>query len=501
MAIIPWAASGKSLLALITSPRDLGTFKLQGPQIEIALDETGSNLEDVITPPTHDDDKKPRARIALAVVVTEGLLKLNDRRAGRQWIVDELSCEVAIPADASQGLVASSSGRVTPSDPAGRFSLHIKSQPPDASSSPRADADHAAQLIAGQGEFSLTSQSLPLEILEPLLNRLAAGSELAGVLEANVNGHWNLDVAGTPRAEVNGQLNATRLALVGPWLGEDRLRLDGVQIPCNIVRDGGRVEVRRCEIHTDFGQLACSGTIDDVDKFGPDLLRSLWGALARTQGEVSGTIDLARLSRSLPATLHVRNQLQVEEGSINLNLRSGLVDGRWECAGHLETTRILAVDGGRQIAWEHPLSVSIAGHDTEQGPVIEQLNGQSDFLKFEGSGTPEFFGLQANFELARLTDELGQFLDLGELHVAGDGFGRLTWKLRCRRFLPGRRRVASHELCARPPRQTGLERSSSGRDGGHQRPAGGSRDAACRDGHAADRFGHGRVHGIPDHAG
>ena len=198
---------------------------------------------------------------------------------------------------------------------------------------------------------------------------------------------------------------------------------------------------------------------------------------AAHQGEVKGTLDLAKLSQVLPATLRVREGMQIEEGAVNVDLTSGLENGNWACSGRVETTRLLATEQGRQIAWDHPLAVTVAGHDTPQGPVIEQLNGESDFLKFEGSGTPDFFGLTANFELARLAEELGQFVDLGELRIAGDGWSRLTWK-RGRRFVRGGRRIAGDEFRARPAGQAGLERCQAG---GH----GGGQGAARRQGHLA----------------
>ena len=165
----------------------------------------------------------------------------------------------------------------------------------------------------------------------------------------------------------------------------------------------------------------------------------------------------------LPATLRVRNGMQIEEGAVHVDVQSGPQNGQWACTGRLETTRLMATEQGRQISWDHPLLVTVAAHDTPQGPVIEQLNGQSDFLKFEGSGTPEFFGLTANFELARLAEELGQFLDLGELKLAGDGWSRLTWKLRFGRFVRSRRRVASHEFRACAAGPPGVDRCQTER--------------------------------------
>ena len=422
---IPLVVSSKTLLAILMNPRDLGVFKVDRPEVDLVLRFDGSNVEEALS---HwlEPSTEQATRLGLSLVVSEGVAKIDDTVSGRQWQIDELGCELVVPADETLPLAVSASGRVTPAEPAGRFTLHLKHAPGGADArSP--DGSAGATTSGGQGEVSVTSQALPLELLEPLLRRVAAESELSGTLEMNVNAQWNND-ATAPRGELHGEVALTHLMLVGPWTGEDRLRLERLQIPCTLVRDGQRLEVRRCDVVSEIGHVTCAGTIDDLRDVEASWFKSLWSVLPHSQGEIKGTLDLAKLSRILPATLRVHEGMQIEEGAVNLDLTSGIANGRWECSGRLESTRLMAVEQGRQIAWDHPLLVTVAGHDTPQGPVIEQIKGESDFLKFEGSGTPDFFGLTANFELSRLVDELGQFLDFGELRLGGDGWSRLTWK-------------------------------------------------------------------------
>ncbi len=432
IATVAMVASGKSLFALLTSPNDLGEFKVDRPQVDLVIRDRGSNVEDAVGPMVREaTEKRPQQATGIVLSIIDGVANIDDAEAGRQWQIDELNCEVTVPADFSQALAVAASGRVNPGQTPGRLSFNLKAQP-GAATDGNTTADKAEAntppLATGQGEFALTSQGLPLELMEPIARRLSAGTELSGVLDANFKGQWNFTAAGAPRAEVIGQVTATQLMLVGPLVGDDRLRLNSISIPCDIVRDGGRLEIRRCELQTDVGQLTCTGTIEQLDKLDPSVVKSIWNVLPHAEGEIKGALDLAKLSQVLPATLRVREGMTIEEGSVNLDLTCGAATGTWSSSGRIETTRLVATEQGRQITWDHPLSVTVSGHDTPQGPVIEALNGQSDFLKFEGSGTPEFFGLTANFELQRLTEELQQFLDLGELRIAGDGFGRLNWK-------------------------------------------------------------------------
>ncbi len=427
LASIPLVASEKSLFALLLSPSDLGVFQIDHPQIHVVLRDNDSNVEDAVARYTKPNPDAPAAPhpVGVSVVVKDGMATIEDTAAGRSWQIDDFGCEVTVPRDPGQELALTATGRVAPGEPEGRFALELKATP-----GPPADpaGGGASPLVTGRGNFALTAQGFSLELLEPLLRRASEHGELSGVLEANVSGQWDTTAADAPRGELNGQVAVSRLTLAGPWSGDDRLRMDNITVPCTLVCSGKRLEIRRCDIQSDVGQLSCSGTIDDLSMLGPAWVKSLWEALPHCETQVQGTLDLARLSRVLPATLRVRNGMQIEEGAVHVDVQSGPQNGQWACTGRLETTRLMATEQGRQISWDHPLLVTVAAHDTPQGPVIEQLNGQSDFLKFEGSGTPEFFGLTANFELARLAEELGQFLDLGELKLAGDGWSRLTWK-------------------------------------------------------------------------
>ncbi|HEY1601678.1 MAG TPA: hypothetical protein VGG64_18905 [Pirellulales bacterium] len=426
---VPEVTSDKTLLQLLTSPRDLGTFRLERPQVDLVLREHDSNVEEAAGAMLHHKDHRdaPPARVGITLVVNEGTAHIDDAAAGRQWQIDGFACEVVVPRDLGQELAVTATGRVAPGEPAGQFSLRLKVEPGRAVG-PAADGRPPGPLDNSQGEIVITSQALPLELFEPLLRRVAPGSELTGTLETDVTARWNSTDVASPQLELDGQVTVAQLALVGPWTGDDRFRLEHLHVPCSVLRNGQRLEVRRCDVQSDIGQLTCSGAIGDLRTLGPEWIKSLWSVLPHSEGEIKGSLDLAKLSRVLPTTLRVREGMQINEGAVNVDLTSGLTNGQWACTGRVETTRLLATEQGRQISWDHPLVVTVAGHDTPQGPVIEHLNGESDFLKFEGSGTPDFFGLTANFELARLAEELGQFLDMGAVRIGGDGWSRLTWK-------------------------------------------------------------------------
>ncbi|HEY2839375.1 MAG TPA: hypothetical protein VGJ26_09510, partial [Pirellulales bacterium] len=429
VAKIDSVTSSRTLFGLVTNLSDLGNFQIVKPEIDLTFQDKTSNVEDALAPMLQP---KPQAvvqkeSIGVGLKITEGVVRVADTVGGRQWQIDELDCDVTLPSDAQQALLIAVAGRVTPADPAGHFNVKLSVQPGD----PGAGADPkspAAAWLAGNGELKLAAQVMPLELLEPLLRRFAGGGEISGLADVDYSGHWGRDASGAQQGELVGQATAAKLVMAAPWLGEDRLVLSSIHVPCDVQLSGTRLDIRRCDLQTDVGQLTCTGAIDDISQLSASWFSSLWTTLPHSQGEVKGTIDMARLARLLPNTLRVRNGMQIDEGTINLDLSSGAQNGQWTCTGQLETTRLVASEAGRQITWEHPVAISFSGHDTPQGPIVERLVGDSDFLKFAGAGTPDAFSLNTNFELSRLADELGKFFDLGELRLAGQGTSAIHWQ-------------------------------------------------------------------------
>jgi hypothetical protein len=67
-------------------------------------------------------------------------------------------------------------------------------------------------------------------------------------------------------------------------------------------------------------------------------------------------------------------------------------------------------------------------HETAEGPVVEGLRCEADFLKILASGTPQMLSAQWRCNLQQLSEQLGQFVDLGAVQCSGEGWGNLNWK-------------------------------------------------------------------------
>ena len=98
LATLPLVTSSKTLLALLLSPRDLGSSRIERPQIDVFVRDTGSNIEDAMRRPEAPDRQAPSAFGTIARD-RRGIARIDDVTGGRQWQIDEFACDVTVPHD------------------------------------------------------------------------------------------------------------------------------------------------------------------------------------------------------------------------------------------------------------------------------------------------------------------------------------------------------------------------------------------------------------------
>jgi hypothetical protein len=138
--------------------------------------------------------------------------------------------------------------------------------------------------------------------------------------------------------------------------------------------------------------------------------------------EVRGAVDLAKLAAMLPRALRIRDDTTITAGTIELTARNQPVaNGNQAFTGTLRTAGLAATSGGRPIRWDQPVSATFDVRRENGSTRLESLQCDSEFLKIEAAGTPHELTADAQFDLSRLAAELGQFVDLSGVELAGTG--------------------------------------------------------------------------------
>ena len=222
---------------------------------------------------------------------------------------------------------------------------------------------------------------------------------------------------------MQGQIQGTDLTLSAPQLGADRPHFDQVRADCQLAWQADRVNIEQLALTCDAANLNATGQIALPLPESP-----AWTDWVRQAYTINGQIDLAKLCQLLPATLHLRSGTQVTAGQLKLAVQSipSRTDQVWNA--QFATDGLTATDGRRTFTLDQPVAATLALRQTSAGLAIEKLDCQSSFLHATVSGAPDNATLDASCDLARLATELGQFVALGDLQLAGKGQGQIHWQ-------------------------------------------------------------------------
>jgi translocation and assembly module TamB len=394
--------SDKSLFAILCNYRQLGEFRVERPTVSLVLREGGSNVEDLLGNFQSDSSEtKSSASVAIDLAVTDGTVKIVDQSTKQSWQVDKLNVDVNMPADAAQATTVKASAELSDARQPGKLSAEVSMTPA---------ADEKSQ---SSGSVALQADGVPLAAVQSFVARFLPQARLEGRLNCNVRAGWGGD-KDPGRTTVNADLKINGLAFAAAALGTDCVQLREITASSqiNIAKAGG-LDIGKTEVTCDLGNFTASGNANKID--------------------VEGTIDLARLAAMLPATLHIRKETQITSGKLQLAIsvqNQAGADGQkaWVLRGQLGADNLVAINNGRQITWPNPISVALDARNTAQGPVVDSLQCDSDFLKLHAAGTADNLSASISLNLKELGDKLQQFVDLGSVQLAGDGFGNINWK-------------------------------------------------------------------------
>jgi translocation and assembly module TamB len=425
LAEIPRLRSQKSLFALATGYPNLGTFELESPRVRIELRADGSNVEDLLAALASPDDQQDSSNTAIGVglVVTGGSIELDDRIAGRTWLLDQVNADLAWPAAADQlktgklealalavGAATAEGQRATA--PAGELSAALSWQP-------GADADGL-----GSGDVELKLAGLATELAEGALRRFVADLRPAGRLTLDAHAAWTAD--GASQQLVVRQLAAPELTLAAPTLlGTDRVAASITTGQADVLLTADQIEIKQLMLATNLGTLEGKGAapLAALSSAGT----SISSAANSADIEVTGRIDLAALARQMPATLHMRENTQLTRGAVQVTLASQQDSAGRKWRGAIRTDRIEAVSPGGPIVLDEPLTADFALRLSERGPALEEFTGRANFLDLRGGGTLQQGTITADVNLDRLVADLAPLVDWSGIELAGTLGAQLRW--------------------------------------------------------------------------
>lgn len=400
-------ASDKSLGALMLNRASLGALVVEKPVLHLLVRDDGTNVEDALEQILSADSDQS---LDCSVRIVDGAIEARKDAGGDGapaaiWRLHDLQARIASPKKNElraklTGLAEEARGTQ------GRIDAELWWKPSEEG--------------WGRGELAIEMSDAPLGIARELIRRLGHDARLAGRLSAagkltwedgdDAAPDWSLEVA---------QASLRQFSLASPrFLGSDQLHIETLAGHGAVAWNDRRLAVQGVEAECELGRLQAHGTADwRTLKEHPHWTGRL--AAWSDDSRLSGELDLARLARVLPHTLRIREQTRITSGviSANLSCQKAGEERRWQ--GVLSTANLSAVNNGKAVTWEKPIVVTASLRRAPDGLTLESIDCRSSFLEIAGRGDAASGDFVARGDLDRLAAELGQFVDLDPLRMAG----------------------------------------------------------------------------------
>lgn len=442
-------------LALQSS--DLGTIRIEQPEVNLIVRQGGSNLEDVIRPVLDESSKKQSAGPPPSIVLEmiDGKILLAEtrsdapppatpslavtpavipapaaadaaapsekttpaapppvgRRAVTKGTIDKLNASLTITPGSSQSFKAALDCVVIPVNAIAGHALH-------AEAILKENADKTAN-ATNPGSAEVKASGIDLTALAPILTRFALPLTVSGSVESNIALSWTHNEKG-PVLAIQGPLTVERLALASErYLGTETLRLNQVQIQPNLEYVPGRVTLKESRADCDIGFVRANGAMDLAAWSDGQDAQSTLRKLAESEFQVHAELDGAALAQRLPGLVRLKADTRIEAGKLTAALRSSGEAGKRRLEGSLQAANLVATTAGRRFQYPQPIQLEGSFEPRSGGNWLAQARCKSDYLTADAEGSLYDATVALEADLNRLTTDVGQIVDLGQLRAAG----------------------------------------------------------------------------------
>lgn len=406
----------RSLLGLATGPYTLGEAAIDSPRATLYVDANNDiSLVQALrfkgaAPPPAESEAGPPPGLRGALRLRDGALKLV-RPGGETLEVARISAQADI--DTFNKLAGSFELALAEG---GALAAEARIQ--NLFRDGRLDLEHA------EGEVTLKTRG-PADLAK-ITAALAPDAAVAGAVELSIHGRASA-------GELNADLRASATRLIAR-------RAEGAS-PLNAsltgrIRRQGESLAGEADLAGDAGTIQLAATYRPsqsaiavgVDQVLAAILNGEPLDAPEFTLEASGALDLVKLDRALPGLLPLREGQRLTAGEVRIE-RVAVRGGKQPAAsGAVELRNVAGVQDGQQIRLE-PIALSVdAALEPGRGVQVRRAEMKSSFARLEAAGDPSALRADFDADLARLHRELGQFVDLSSVQLAGQLRGSLDVK-------------------------------------------------------------------------
>jgi hypothetical protein len=398
----------RSLLGLLLNSQDLGTVRIVKPTATVATRTDGSNIEDFLKAVAEQQAAKgsstESAPRLIQLDIIDGTVRGLDQASGNQWSIEQLNVTASL--GTPDGIVVADGTASIPGvqpEAAGRLKFRML------------PAENERQ------QLDLLAEGLQLATLSPWIARKLGDSQLAGTSSLDAHAIWAQ--SDTDPFEVNtwGRAEVVDFQMTGAKLHGDKLFSSKLVLPWKVALADGVVTAEELKFDSDWANLSATGSVALTE------LQTLsYQNLPKQNFDITGKLSLSKLAKMLPATLQVREGIQIDSGDLQVDANSGDRDGTFQWSIKAVLANLVGRDGARAIQWDEPLAITANWVETADAARLDRVNLSASFAEGDFTTTDDRIHGKFLIDLGKLFKELGQFIDLAGIAANGQAEGKLT---------------------------------------------------------------------------
>ena len=403
----------KGLLSWMVSSQNLGTIRISHVEVDVAVAEGTTSLEQALQPLLEAQPSDPEAknRTTGTIELTGARISLHDAHHADTWLVDVPSFKTELPG--ADQVVGPTQLSATISDAAGTVSGTIAADVSESSAGEvrsfnvRAAIDHVPLAF-----WHILHERLPELPIEQL-----GGSVTARIASSLID-----DQRWTFHAE---QLSADRLVITAPTLlGIKPARLESIQMKGQAALAGGVMVVEGAQLSADVGGMTAHGKFPWP--ITAPTLTSPW--LPGAQLDAEGSIDLAKLVKVAESLVPMRQDIKLVSGSATFRAAQQLnAAGQPSSLLNIQLGDLVALASGQQLTWDQPLQLEVSAQPQSDGQVAFRGNCSAEFCQATASGSPTNGSFKGEVNLDRLQQRLSEWVELPLSTMTGTANVSLGW--------------------------------------------------------------------------
>ena len=266
------------------------------------------------------------------------------------------------------------------------------------------------------GELSIEVDELNLESLGPVF-------ALAGI-EVQAEGMISVDLKSKVEngllKDVIGSFKGENLDVTGAVLKGDKLKSSRFDIDVKLSTTEELVTIDELRIDSDWAQVTASGVVPTTIKS----LAQFMQADSPYSLKSDFQCDLGKVMSQMPHIFGVKEDMNITSGQLSGNVETAIRNGKKVIQGQAVLVGLGSTVGAKTVVLSEPVSVAMEITSDKDEIRFDKLNLSSAFCKIDCTGTSKSLKYNAEMDLEKLQNELGQFVDIGQYQMAGKFFSK-----------------------------------------------------------------------------